>query len=78
MARNGLRLGEHPLAALFPHTEPGFRGVRVSHQTDGIWQFVCGTCGYLELHVLDPAALAFIRQHWPLVPRSPPGTPPRS
>ena len=68
MARNGLRLGgEHGHSVLYPHMEPGFRGMMVGHQTDGLWQFACTTCGYLELHVLDDAALAFIRQRWPVI-----------
>jgi hypothetical protein len=74
MARNALRLGEHPHAVLFPHREPNVRGVAMGHNTEGIWQFVCGRCGYLEMYVLDANAIAFIRSSWPLVPSSQTGS----
>ncbi|QLY28668.1 hypothetical protein [Nocardia huaxiensis] len=69
-AQNGLRLGEHPHAVLMPHTGPGFRGMVQGHNTTGLWQFVCTTCGYLETYVLDPAAIGFIQQRWTPVPQS--------
>jgi hypothetical protein len=71
MARSGLALGEHQGALLRPHAVPNFRGVAATHRTEGMWQFVCTTCGYLELHLLDEAALAFIRTEWPVVQRAP-------
>ena len=67
MAQNAIKLGEEPHVVLFPHTDPG--DMRTGHNTDGIWQFACGTCGYLEFHVLDERALEFIRKRWPIVPK---------
>lgn len=67
-ARNALSLGGRHSASLYPQIEPGFRGIVTGHQTDGIWQFACGTCGYFEMYVLDAEAIAFIRQAWRLLP----------
>ncbi len=72
MARNGLQLGERLQTQLRPHTEPGYRGMFVPHETMGLWQFVCTTCGYLEMHVLDAKALGFIATSWPRVVPQPP------
>lgn len=62
-AANGVQLGEHPFAVLRPNIGPGFRGVVRTHRTD-IWTFLCTTCGYTELYVLDPEALAFATEQW--------------
>ncbi|WP_067538121.1 hypothetical protein [Nocardia crassostreae] len=70
-AQNGLRLGEDSHAVLMPHTGPGFRGILQGHNTTGLWQFACTTCGYLEMYVLDAAAIGFIQQRWTPVPRAP-------
>lgn len=62
-ASNGLQLGEHPQAVLRTHVEPGFRGIRRNQPVD-LWTYVCTTCGYVELHLLDPAGLAFVAENW--------------
>jgi hypothetical protein len=70
-ARNGVEMGEHPSAThLRPHLEPGFRGMVRTHGAE-LWAFACTTCGYLELHVLDAASLAYIAEHWVAVPPPP-------
>ena len=33
---------------LYPHLEPGFRGMVAPQHTDGLVQYACVTCGYLE------------------------------
>lgn len=71
-ARSGLRLGEYPWVFLYPHVEPDFRGVLHGHRCDGLWQYVCVSCGHLEMYVIDEAALAFVRGGWLPVPASPP------
>jgi ribosomal protein S27AE len=67
-SRNGLGVGEGFKVGLRPHIEPGFRGMLVPHQTDGLWQFLCGRCGYVEMYLLDDQALAFVRERWVRVP----------
>ncbi|MBL1077217.1 hypothetical protein JK358_22720 [Nocardia sp. 2] len=69
-SQNGLRLGDYTHAVVMPHTGPGFRGILRGHNTAGLWQFVCTTCGYLEMYVLDGEALGVIAQQWMPVPRS--------
>ena len=64
-ARGGIDNG-----ALVAHIEPGFKGIRPTQQADGIWQFMCADCGYLESYALDDATVAFVRQYWRA---SPPG-----
>ncbi|MFD0359848.1 hypothetical protein ACFQZZ_00050 [Nocardia sp. GCM10030253] len=51
-----------------PAIEPGFRGIRQGHNTHGMWQFICTTCGYLEMYVIDPEALGFVARTWSPVP----------
>lgn len=63
-ARNGLVLGDTNRTGLRPHLEPGFRGAARIHQTDGLWHYVCATCGYVEAYLHDEAAVAFVRQSW--------------
>jgi hypothetical protein len=66
-ARNGVRLGEYEHASLRPHLEPGFRGI-VRPQPADLWTYVCTTCGYLELHLIDASALAYVTESWLPVP----------
>jgi hypothetical protein len=66
-AANGIHFGGATKAGLAPHTEPGFRGAFRLHQTD-LWTYACTTCGYVELHLVDPSALAFVTQQWLAVP----------
>ena len=33
-----------------------------------LWTYACTTCGYVELHLLDPAGLAYVEQSWLPVP----------
>lgn len=67
-ARNGIELSEsQPNAVLRPHLEPGFRGMVRNHRAD-VWAYVCLTCGYLELGLYDPAAIAFVTDKWAPVP----------
>ena len=68
-ARNGVDLG-HATAGLRPNLEPDFRGAIRLHQTD-LWNFVCLTCGYFEWGMFDPAALAYVNEHWSAVPVTP-------
>jgi hypothetical protein len=74
-ANNGVEIGEGTQATLRPHLEPGFRGIVVPHRTD-LWAFGCTTCGYVELHVLDPEGIAFMAQQWVPVPPTAPAPPP--
>jgi hypothetical protein len=67
-ARGGLRYGTP--GALVAHIEPGFKGIRPTLQAEGIWQFMCVDCGYLESYALDEEAQDFARQNWQ---PSPPG-----
>lgn len=67
-ARNGLRIGEAGRTILYPHLEPGFRGVVAPHPTDGLVQYACVTCGYLETHLVGEDAITFVRARWPAVP----------
>ena len=66
-AANGMQLGDHEQAALRPHLEPGFRGA-IRRQPAQLWTYACTTCGYVELHLIDPAALGYIAQQWLPVP----------
>jgi hypothetical protein len=71
-ANNGLATGEGFDATLRPHLEPDFRGMVRNHQTK-LWAFGCTTCGYIELHVIDPGGLGFMQQQWlPVPPAAPP------
>ncbi len=76
-AANGLEIGERPNTTyLRPHVSPDFRGI-VRNQPAQAWAFACTTCGYLELHLLDAEALAFVAQQWmPITPPAPPPPPP--
>jgi hypothetical protein len=65
-----VRLGEYEQASLRPHLEPGFRGM-VRPQAADLWTYVCTTCGYLELHLVDPSALAYVTESWLPVPVTP-------
>jgi hypothetical protein len=66
-AVNGIQLGDQAYTALRPHLEPGFRGAVRRQQAD-LWAYACTTCGYVELHLLDAAALQYVGQHWLPVP----------
>ena len=66
-ARNGVVMGENLRTYLRPNVAPDFRGIARTHQTD-VWAFACATCGYLELQLFDPAALAFVAETWQPVP----------
>lgn len=70
-ASNGISLGTSERAGLRPHLEPGFRGAVRVQQAD-LWSFACTACGYLEMYVPDPAALAYIDANWAPVPTTPP------
>jgi predicted nucleic-acid-binding Zn-ribbon protein len=61
-ARGGMKYGTP--GALVAHIEPGFKGIRPTQPAEGIWQFMCADCGYLESYALDDATLAFVREHW--------------
>ena len=71
-AANGLAIGGSTQAAVHQHIEPGFRGMRARTMTDGLWQFVCASCGHVEMFLLDEQAIAFIRQGWIRVAPQPP------
>jgi len=62
-ARNGIVMGELLQTQLRPNIGPDFRGM-VRNQAADLWAFACTNCGYIELYVLDPAAIAFIAQNW--------------
>ena len=66
--QNVVQLGEHLPAVLRPHREPGTRGAFAPYSTEGLWTFVCTSCGYLEFHLVDQGALAFVAQNWLDVP----------
>ncbi|MBP7631552.1 MAG: hypothetical protein KA758_13950 [Acidimicrobiales bacterium] len=69
-ARNGVDLsgGQGGVKArLRPDLPVDFRGMVRTHDTD-VWAFACTTCGYLELQLFDPAALAFVTERWQPVP----------
>lgn len=70
-AADAFWLGGGTQAALEAHIEPGFRGVRARQVTDGLWQYLCAACGYLEFYVIDHAAIDFARRAWLRVPRTP-------
>lgn len=75
-ARNGVDLsgGQGGVKArLRPDLPVGYRGMVRTHDAD-VWAFACTTCGYLELQVFDPEALAFVAERWQPVP--PPATTP--
>jgi hypothetical protein len=40
----------------------------VRNQEADVWNFACGSCGYLEWYLLDAAGLGFVNQHWAPVP----------
>jgi predicted nucleic-acid-binding Zn-ribbon protein len=69
-ARNGVN-ADHRVG-IRPHVEPGFRGMLVPHQTQELWNYLCGACGYVEAYLIDDAALGFVRQKWLRVPTAPP------
>ena len=61
-ARGGLKYGTQ--GALVAPIEPGFKGIQPTMQAEGMWQFMCVNCGYLETYALDDATRDFVRQHW--------------
>jgi hypothetical protein len=63
-------LGDHTGVAFFrPHARAAEAAQSVIRPQGGdLWQFVCITCGYLEWHVLDQGALAYIDQQWVPIP----------
>jgi predicted RNA-binding Zn-ribbon protein involved in translation (DUF1610 family) len=63
-AANGLAVGGSTQAAIHAHIEPGFRGMRPRQMTDGLYQYVCAGCGYLEQYLLDAGAIDFARRNW--------------
>lgn len=70
-AANGIEMGDRPSQTfLRPNIGPGFRGMVRNHSAQ-LWAFGCATCGYVELHLADPSALAFIAEHWVPVPAEP-------
>ena len=69
-AENGIIMGGGTAAGLRPHLPPDFRGALRPRQAN-LWSFACTTCGCVELHILDPHALAWITQNWPEVPPTP-------
>ena len=70
-AANGLAIGGGTQAAIHAHIEPGFRGMRNRQMTNGLWQFACAGCGYVEVYLLDELALGFVRQNWVRVQQQP-------
>lgn len=64
-ARGGYKFGTE--GSLVAHIEPGFRGIRPTVQADGIWQFMCVDCGYMESYAADAALTDFVRRNWPAV-----------
>ena len=74
-AKNGIVTGEFNDTSLRPNVGPDFRGA-VRRQSVDLWAFGCATCGYVELHLLDPAGLAYISEQWVEVPAAaPPASP---
>ena len=67
-AASGLPIGGGAQAAINAHIEPGFRGIRSRHMTEGLWTFLCAGCGSVEIYLLDAAAIDFVRQNWVRVP----------
>jgi hypothetical protein len=63
--------GPNPGAQIRPDVGPGFKGILHTHRTD-IWSFVCTSCGYVEVHLIDPEAVAFAEREWAAVPFTPP------
>jgi hypothetical protein len=61
-AAGGLKHGTQ--GALVAPIEPGFRGIRQQMSAEGIWQFMCADCGYMESYALDDAARQFVRDNW--------------
>lgn len=74
-AENGIEMGEHATPHLRPHLGPAFRGI-VRNQAVKLWAFCCTSCGYVELQLLDPAAIAFVTERWIEVPPPAPTAPP--
>jgi hypothetical protein len=50
----------------------------VPHTEAKVWAFACTTCGYLELHVLDPVGIGYIAERWAPVPVQAPQPPPHT
>ena len=69
-AENGIVTGEFNDTSLRPHVGPDFKGA-VRRKAVSMWAFACTTCGYVELHLIDPAAIAFITEKWVEVPAAP-------
>lgn len=69
-AANGVQIGERPWVQLRPHVGSDFRGILHTHRSD-LWAYVCTTCGYVELHLIDPAGLEFVKEQWAEVPVTP-------
>jgi hypothetical protein len=77
-AENGVVMGESPgRTFLRAPLEPGDRGW-VPHTEAKVWAFACTTCGYLELHVLDPVGIGYIAERWAPVPVQAPQPPPHT
>lgn len=76
-ARNGVELGGDRTVRTYlrPDLGPGFRGMVRNLEVD-LWTFACTTCGYVELHLLDPAGIAFVNERWSPVPPPPEAPPP--
>ena len=60
-SRNGLSVGGGFPGDFQGHIDPGFRGIRPHHQTDGIWQYACANCGCCETYLLDDALAGRLR-----------------
>jgi hypothetical protein len=63
-ARDGVDIGEFGAVGLRPHLELDFHGAVALHQTFQFWAYHCVACGLVEFRLLDPAATAFVKQHW--------------
>jgi hypothetical protein len=68
-SQQGLPLAGGHQVTLQAHVDEGFRGIRPWHRTTGLFEYVCAGCGYVEVHLLDPDAIAFVRRNWVRVVR---------
>jgi hypothetical protein len=63
-SRNALSIGGGSETSVEAHIEPGFRGMRPRYRTKELWQLACASCGKVEIYLMDPGALEFIRSNW--------------
>lgn len=66
-AANGIPTSEQPDTFLRPHVGPEFKEA-IRRRSVDMWAFACTSCGYVELHLIDPRAIEFITESWVEVP----------